>query len=105
MAGQSATAITLVNDPDSTLPAAGHALIASAQDVPSLLAAMRQVLEVPAEFDAEDRPTPIRAACCGPCRAGQSTQAGVVDGEQAATPCTPRVRYSSQLNISHCQFG
>jgi hypothetical protein len=54
MAAQSATAITLVSDPNSSLPAAGHALIETAKDVPLLLAAMRQVLEVAAEFDAED---------------------------------------------------
>jgi hypothetical protein len=58
MAGQSATAITLVNDPKSNLEETGHALIETAKDIPPLLAAARKVLEVAAEFDAEDGHAP-----------------------------------------------
>ncbi len=59
IAGKSATAITLVNDPKSSLEAASHALTETAKDVPPLLAAMRKVLEVASEFDAEDGHAPV----------------------------------------------
>lgn len=75
IAGHSAIAITLVNDPASSLSAVGHALIETAKDVPLLLAAVRKVLEVAGDFDAEDGHVPVTPGQVPVSRGGRVRQA------------------------------
>lgn len=92
MAGHSAAAVTLVNDPGSGLKAVSVALLETAKDVPALLAAARKVLEVAAEFDAEDEHVPRAAGLRRPASRGDRVRraflAGLVgeDGIAAAVP-------------------
>jgi hypothetical protein len=92
MAGQSAAAITVVNDAESSLEAAGHALLETAKDVPPLLAAARKVLEAAADFDAEDGHIPAVSGLLRPASRGDRVRraflAGLVgeDGIAAVIP-------------------
>ena len=80
IAGRAATAVTLVNDRNSSLAASGHALIETAKDVPSLLAAMRGVLTVAGEFDAEDGHIPAFAGLLRPASRGDRVRRAVLAG-------------------------
>jgi len=80
IAGRAATAVTLVNDRNSSVEASGHALIETAKDVPPLLAAMREVLTVADEFDAEDGHAPALAGLLRPASRGDRVRRAVLAG-------------------------
>lgn len=92
VAGTSAIAVTLVNNPKSNLEDTCLALLDTAKDIPPLLAAARKVLEVAAEFDAEDGHVPHAADLRRPASRGDRVRhaflAGLVgeDGIAAAIP-------------------
>jgi hypothetical protein len=56
------------------------ALVATAQDVPPLLAAMRHVLEVAAEFDTEDRHSPRPRGLLHPASRGDKVRRALLVG-------------------------
>jgi hypothetical protein len=85
IAGRAATAVALVNDWNSSLAASGHALIETAKDVPLLLAAVREVLGVAGEFDAEDGHVPAFVGLLRPALRGDRVRrtglAGIIGGD------------------------
>jgi hypothetical protein len=80
IAGRAAIAATLVNDRNSSLAASGHALIETAKDIPPLLAAMRKILEVAAEFDAEDGHVPTFPSLLRPVSRGDRVRRAILAG-------------------------
>jgi hypothetical protein len=80
MAGQAAAAVTLVNDPGSDFKATSLALLETAKDVPALLSAARKVLEVAAEFDAEDGHVPQLSGLRQPASRGDRVRRAFLAG-------------------------